>query len=75
MPADAGHLIGLAWHHVLHARTSIERGAAWRAEHWIGGVRDQVLVLAASGSAFPLRTQRTRMVCLLSSSDRFVKRS
>src|SRR3954454_23204163 len=28
-PAPAGpqHLIGLAWHHVLHARVSIERGA------------------------------------------------
>jgi hypothetical protein len=43
---DPGHLIGLAWHHVLHARTSIERGKPWRAEYWISGIRDQTLALA-----------------------------
>lgn len=42
---DAGHLVGLAWHHVLHARTAIERGAPWQAEYWISGVRDQTLAL------------------------------
>ncbi|AWS44599.1 hypothetical protein DKM19_27910 [Streptosporangium sp. 'caverna'] len=44
--ADPGHLIGLAWHHVLHARISIERGALWQAEHWISGIRDHILTLA-----------------------------
>ncbi|GAA3515556.1 putative nucleotidyltransferase [Streptosporangium album] len=41
-----GHLIGLAWHHVLHARISIERGALWQAEYWISGIRDHILALA-----------------------------
>ena len=43
---DPGHLIGLAWHHVLHARSSIERGKPWQAEYWISGIRDQTLALA-----------------------------
>lgn len=43
---DAAHLIGLAWHHVLHGRISIERGAGWQAEHWISAVRDHTLTLA-----------------------------
>jgi hypothetical protein len=42
----AGDLIGLAWHHVLHARAAIERGQPWRAEYWISGIRDQTLALA-----------------------------
>jgi hypothetical protein len=37
--------IGLAWHHVLHARSSIERGKPWRAEYWISGIRDETLAL------------------------------
>jgi hypothetical protein len=45
-PVDPHHLIGLAWHHVLHARSSIERGAPWRAEYWISALRDHVLTLA-----------------------------
>lgn len=46
-PADAAApLVGLAWHHVLHARTSIERRRWWQAEHWISAVRDQVVALA-----------------------------
>ncbi len=43
---DARHLIGLAWHHVLHARSCIERGKPWQAEYWISGVRDHALTLA-----------------------------
>jgi hypothetical protein len=43
---DAQHLIGLAWHHVLHARSSIERGKPWRAEYWISAIRDYTLTLA-----------------------------
>jgi hypothetical protein len=45
-PADGGHLIGLAWHHVLHARISLERNKVWQAEYWISAVRDHVLTLA-----------------------------
>ena len=45
-PTDPGHLIGLAWHHVLHARSCIERHKPWQAEYWISGIRDQTLALA-----------------------------
>lgn len=45
-PPNASYLIGLAWHHVLHARASIERHKPWRAEYWISGVRDHTLALA-----------------------------
>ena len=44
--ADPGHLIGLAWHHVMHARSCIERHQPWQAEYWISGIRDQTLALA-----------------------------
>jgi predicted nucleotidyltransferase len=50
---DAGHLIGLAWHHVLHARVSIERCALWQAEHWIGAVRDHTITLACRRLGLP----------------------
>lgn len=43
---DAEHLIGLAWHHVRHARVCIERNAVWQAEYWISAARDQILTLA-----------------------------
>ncbi|HZO74577.1 MAG TPA: hypothetical protein VFB60_20400 [Ktedonobacteraceae bacterium] len=43
---DAASLIGLSWHHVLHARSSIERHKPWRAEYWIGSIRDHILALA-----------------------------
>jgi hypothetical protein len=43
---DPGQLVGLAWHHVLHARSSIERDRPWQAEYWISGIRDQTLALA-----------------------------
>lgn len=44
-PPDAMHLIGLAWHHVLHSRSCIERRKPWQAEYWISGIRDHVLAL------------------------------
>jgi hypothetical protein len=50
---DAGHLVGLAWHHVLHARTAIERGAPWQAEYWISGVRDHTIALACRRLGLP----------------------
>jgi predicted nucleotidyltransferase len=43
---DPQYLIGLAWHHVIHARASIERGKPWRAEYWISALRDHTLALA-----------------------------
>lgn len=45
-PLDPGHVVGLAWHHVLHARGCIERGKPWQAEYWISGIRDRTLALA-----------------------------
>jgi hypothetical protein len=45
-PPDSRYLIGLGWHHVLHARSSIERGKPWGAEFWISGIRDHTLDLA-----------------------------
>jgi hypothetical protein len=51
---DPGHLIGLAWHHVLHARSSIERDKPWQAEYWISGIRDQTLALACLRLGAPI---------------------
>ena len=44
--ADRDHVIGLAWHHALHAHAAIERGKPWHAEWWISGLRDQTIALA-----------------------------
>jgi hypothetical protein len=43
---EARHLIGLCWHHVLHAHSCIERGKVWQAEYWISGIRQHTLDLA-----------------------------
>ena len=45
-PPTASSLIGLGWHHVLHARSCIERNKRWQAEYWISGIRDHTLALA-----------------------------
>jgi len=45
--ADPNHLIGLAWHHVLHARMFIERKKVWQAEYWISAIRDYTLALTS----------------------------
>jgi hypothetical protein len=45
-PPDAAFLIGLCWHHVLHARVAIERERLWQAEYWISEARDHILALA-----------------------------
>lgn len=45
-PPDARHLIGLCWHHALHANSCIERGKPWQAEYWISALRDYTLALA-----------------------------
>jgi hypothetical protein len=45
-PPSTRFLVGLCWHHVLHARSSIERGKPWRAEYWISALRDHTIELA-----------------------------
>ena len=45
-PTPAHELFGYAVHHVLHARSCIERGRYWQAEYWISAVRDHALALA-----------------------------
>lgn len=50
---DQGHVIGLAWHHVLHARICLERGARWQAEYWVSAVRDHVVTLACHRLGYP----------------------
>jgi hypothetical protein len=45
-PARPDPPVGLAWHHVLHARACVERRRWWQAAHWISGIRDQVIALA-----------------------------
>jgi hypothetical protein len=44
----ASHRFGLAVHHALRARFSIERGRFWQAEYWISALRDESLALACS---------------------------
>lgn len=43
---DRNHLIGLSWHHVMHARHAIERDEPWQAEYWISSTRDHILTFA-----------------------------
>jgi hypothetical protein len=45
---DPAPLVGFSWHHVRHARAAIDRGRPWEAEHWISGIRDNVLTLAGA---------------------------
>ncbi|MEP7266208.1 MAG: hypothetical protein ABI844_17695 [Saprospiraceae bacterium] len=40
---DIAYLIGLSWHHVLHANTAIHRDKPWQAEYWISALRDHII--------------------------------
>lgn len=46
-PPDRTTLVGLLWHHALHARICIHRSRWWQAEHWISAMRDHVITLAS----------------------------
>lgn len=50
---DVDYLAGLIWHHVLHARTSIERNRLWQAEYWMSVARNHILTLAADRHGLP----------------------
>jgi hypothetical protein len=52
-PPNRREAVGLAWHHVLHARTALERGHHWQAEHWISATRAQLITLASHRLGFP----------------------
>lgn len=53
-PAAApSEVIGLAWLHAIHARTSILRGKLWQAEYMISALRDHVLMLACIRHGLP----------------------
>jgi hypothetical protein len=53
MPPDEDYLVGMVWHHVLHARAAVERGALWRAEYWLTSLRDVVVTLASIRHGLP----------------------
>lgn len=52
-PPSAGSLVGMAWLHALHARSSLARGRPWQAEYMISGARDHVLALACLRHGVP----------------------
>jgi len=45
-PPSSVHRFGLAVHHALRARFSIERQRYWQAEYWVSSLRDEALALA-----------------------------
>lgn len=51
--AAVSHTIGLAWHHILHARTCIARDRRWQAEHWIAQARAHTIELACMRLGHP----------------------
>ena len=52
-PAVAGDLFGWGVIYALHARSCIERGRVWQAEHYMGAVRDHALSLACLREGLP----------------------
>ena len=58
-PAQRDRLIGLGWHHLLHARAAIERDRCWQAEQWISAARGQLLSLACQRLGYPAEYGKT----------------
>jgi hypothetical protein len=52
-PPAAGDLFGWGVIYALHARSCIERGRVWQAEHYVGAVRDHALSLACLREGVP----------------------
>jgi predicted nucleotidyltransferase len=50
---DERFVVGLCWHHAKHARTAIERGRLWQAEHWLHELRDQLVELECLRAGLP----------------------
>jgi len=57
-PPSAQELFGLATHHAIRARFSIERGRHWQAAYLIGELRNHALELACIRLALPARQGR-----------------
>lgn len=52
-PPDAADLFGWGIIYALHARTCIDRGRLWQAQHYAGAVRDHALSLACLRHELP----------------------
>ena len=52
-PAVAGEIFGWGVIYAVYARTCIERGRVWQAEHYVGAVRDHALSLACLRQGLP----------------------
>ena len=50
---DPSAILGMAWMHALHARSSIARGRAHQALHMLNGMRDQLVTLACLRAGLP----------------------
>jgi hypothetical protein len=57
-PAVVGDLFGWGVIYALHARSCIERGRLWQAEHYVGAVRDHALSLACLREGLPAMQAR-----------------
>ena len=57
-PSVAGDIFGWGVIYALHARTCIERGRVWQAEHYVGSVRDHALALACLRHGLPAAQAR-----------------
>jgi hypothetical protein len=51
-PPPVDHMFGLAVHHAVRARFSIERGRLWQAEYWITALRHEALSIACRQRGF-----------------------
>jgi hypothetical protein len=52
-PDSFDRLVGLCWHHALHAFTAIQRQKLWQAEYYVGALRDHVMELACLRLGLP----------------------
>jgi hypothetical protein len=52
-PAVAGDIFGWGVIYALHARSCVERGRVWQAEHYVDAVRDHALSLACLNRGLP----------------------
>jgi hypothetical protein len=57
-PPDPHELFGWGVIYALHARSCIERGRVWQAEHYVGAVRDHGLALACLREGLPAMQAR-----------------